>query len=63
MLLATVSLEKHPWLLTCPRGEVVRVQGQISGVDPLSIDLKEVRLTQVSCPVAGSSAKEVHVHG
>lgn len=47
MLFARVSLADYPWLQSARRGEAVRLQGRISKIGPLTIDLEAVNLTQI----------------
>ena len=55
MLLASVKLDDHAWLLSCPRGEEVQVQGRIAKISALTIDLKTVRLTRVALQLTGEA--------
>jgi hypothetical protein len=52
MLFASVKLADYPWLLSCQRGEELRVQGRISKIEPLTIHLETVHLTQAAAQVA-----------
>lgn len=63
MLFASVDLDDYPWLLSCQRGETVRVQGQISKVEPLSIALKAVSLAQISGTVREALGRGGSIHG
>ena len=46
----TVSLADYPWLKSLDAGEAVRVQGRIQSIDPMSIELKvlKLRLSEVA---------------
>ena len=48
MIFTRVSLADYPWLESARRGEPVRLQGRISGIGPLTIDLEAVSLSPVA---------------
>ena len=48
MIFARISLADNPWLESAKRGEPVRLQGRISSIGPLTIDLEAVSLSPVA---------------
>ena len=48
MIFVRVSLVQYPWLQSAQRGESVRLRGQISAIDALTVDLEAATLSQVA---------------